>query len=427
MNQEEAFLRAVCEHPDEDAVRLIFADWLDEHGEPERAEFIRIQIEQARLPEWDGRRLECERRSRELWVRAYERLPELPTTRLSWNLSSFRRGFAEGVQLMGVGSFLQHAETVFAVGPVRHLKLDLFLDNDVTSLADSPWLARLRSLEMFSGRLGGAQVARLCGSPHAGALRDLAFHADRPSTPPGITGDGVRALLRSPTFPRLTTLDLGYYNGEFVRPFVDALAAVPGPVQLTTLKLSSAEFDGGAVAALVRSPVVARLTHLDLNNNPVGPAGYARLAGSPLLSPLSVLHLSHTQPGVPGVRALAQSSHLTELRWLALSSNHLGPVAARVLAASPNLQHLTVLELRDNPLGDKGVGALVGSLHLRNLAKLDLRRCKIGDPGGRALLEWPALANVVDLDLFGNPFSDSTQAALRQRFGNRVRLVSADL
>jgi uncharacterized protein (TIGR02996 family) len=427
MNQEQAFLRAICDNPDDDAVRLIFADWLDEHGEPGWAEFIRLQIEQARLPEWDHRRLECERRSRGLWIRAYERMPELPTNHLSWDLLAYRRGFAEGVQLMGVASFLQHAEAVFATGPVRHLKLDLLLENDITPLADSPWLARLRSLDMECGRLGEAQVARLCGSEHAGGLRELAFHADRPGTPAGITGAGVRALLRSPTFPRLTTLDLGYHNTGIVRPFVAGLAAVSGPVQLTTLKFSSAEFDSRTVATLARSPVAAGLTHLELNNNAVRPEGCTALAASPLLSSLRVLHLSRIWPGVPGVRALAESAHLTSLRSLALSNNSLGPAAARVLAASPNVQHLTILELRDNPLGDKGVAALVASPHLNNLAKLDLRRCKLGDAGGRALLEWPALANVVDLDLYDNPFGDSVKSALRQRFGNRVRLVRADL
>jgi uncharacterized protein (TIGR02996 family) len=41
-----AFLRDICEHPDDDTPRLIYADWLDERGAPkdrERAEFIRVQ------------------------------------------------------------------------------------------------------------------------------------------------------------------------------------------------------------------------------------------------------------------------------------------------------------------------------------------------------------------------------------------------
>lgn len=35
--------RAVLAAPDDDLPRLVYADWLDEHGEGERAEFIRIQ------------------------------------------------------------------------------------------------------------------------------------------------------------------------------------------------------------------------------------------------------------------------------------------------------------------------------------------------------------------------------------------------
>src|SRR5690242_1443256 len=40
---EEAFLRAICENPDDDLPRLVYADWLDERGDP-RGEFIRVQI-----------------------------------------------------------------------------------------------------------------------------------------------------------------------------------------------------------------------------------------------------------------------------------------------------------------------------------------------------------------------------------------------
>ena len=34
---EEAFLQDIVANPDDDAPRLIYADWLEEHGEAERA------------------------------------------------------------------------------------------------------------------------------------------------------------------------------------------------------------------------------------------------------------------------------------------------------------------------------------------------------------------------------------------------------
>lgn len=47
------FMGSIIASPDDDAPRLVYADWLEEHGgEPERAEFIRCQIELAKpLPQ----------------------------------------------------------------------------------------------------------------------------------------------------------------------------------------------------------------------------------------------------------------------------------------------------------------------------------------------------------------------------------------
>lgn len=47
----EELLRAILDNPEDDVVRLVYADWLEEHGEGERAEFIRVQVELAGLPE----------------------------------------------------------------------------------------------------------------------------------------------------------------------------------------------------------------------------------------------------------------------------------------------------------------------------------------------------------------------------------------
>lgn len=45
----EAFLRGILENPLDDTVRLVYADYLEEHGGDERAEFIRVQCEYSRL------------------------------------------------------------------------------------------------------------------------------------------------------------------------------------------------------------------------------------------------------------------------------------------------------------------------------------------------------------------------------------------
>ena len=43
MTADEPFRRTIWERPDDDAPRLVYADWLEEHDDPERAEFIRLQ------------------------------------------------------------------------------------------------------------------------------------------------------------------------------------------------------------------------------------------------------------------------------------------------------------------------------------------------------------------------------------------------
>src|SRR5947209_2547225 len=50
MSERQALLRAVAETPDDDAPRLVYADWLEEHGEPDQAELIRVSCQLARLP-----------------------------------------------------------------------------------------------------------------------------------------------------------------------------------------------------------------------------------------------------------------------------------------------------------------------------------------------------------------------------------------
>src|SRR4051794_36083560 len=94
------FLAAICEHPDDDTPRLIYADWLDEYGDDNgraRAAFIRAQVERARLPPDDpqyGLLKEQERKAAEHHFEAWRReLPDLPGC--TWQ--RFWRGFVGGV------------------------------------------------------------------------------------------------------------------------------------------------------------------------------------------------------------------------------------------------------------------------------------------------------------------------------------------
>lgn len=119
MSEREAFLQAIRHDPEDDTPRLIFADWLEEHGDPQ-GEFIRIQCELAQFVPSLDRRTELLHREQELlwthreeWlgslplldesIRFHRGLPQLRLTWDQWNLLNddvnLRRDFVQaGVQ-----------------------------------------------------------------------------------------------------------------------------------------------------------------------------------------------------------------------------------------------------------------------------------------------------------------------------------------
>jgi uncharacterized protein (TIGR02996 family) len=95
VSDADALLQSILDDPTADAPRLVYADWLEEHGEQARAELIRVQCEPARLPEGESRRAELEARERAL-LNAHENEWAAPLRGLvdGWE---FRRGFVEEV------------------------------------------------------------------------------------------------------------------------------------------------------------------------------------------------------------------------------------------------------------------------------------------------------------------------------------------
>src|SRR5215813_9242328 len=160
----EAFLASILETPDDDVPRLIYADWLEEHGEPDRAALIRIQIELARLPERAGDRRALEEREDAL-LKRYERrwtaplravLPEDVTTPI------FHRGFVEEMLFWGragAEALVDHVDDLFTLLPLRALRL-LPLGGHTTS--PMPWETRMKTI---TDRLGPAELKALVRLP----------------------------------------------------------------------------------------------------------------------------------------------------------------------------------------------------------------------------------------------------------------------
>src|SRR5205807_8243126 len=106
MSHDDAFLRAIIDSPDDDGPRLLYADWLEERGDP-RGEFIRVQCAIAVADPGDPRFAELRLREGQLLAaHASEWARPLPGRARSW---VFRRGFVEEVTI-DVDAFLDIAD-----------------------------------------------------------------------------------------------------------------------------------------------------------------------------------------------------------------------------------------------------------------------------------------------------------------------------
>jgi len=139
----DTLMAEVLRTPREDAPRLRLADWLSARGDP-RGEFIRVQLELARLDPTAEEMDRFARRERELLARhEMDWVRPLDGWLLGW---TFRRGFIEEVTL-NAEDLLSHAAELLAAAPVDSLRI-----NEVgevsEKLAACPVLARLQRLHV---------------------------------------------------------------------------------------------------------------------------------------------------------------------------------------------------------------------------------------------------------------------------------------
>jgi uncharacterized protein (TIGR02996 family) len=130
-----AFLRAIHAAPDDAAPRLVFADWLDEHGEPERADLIRRMIAAPSYTFfWNQcRRAKKPRHVHKETLRAICRLKGRLSAvcREKWSKLpdvervTIRRGLAEAVT-MPARPFLATAPQLFMRHPIQTITLSDF-------------------------------------------------------------------------------------------------------------------------------------------------------------------------------------------------------------------------------------------------------------------------------------------------------------
>ncbi len=143
----EAIFRAIRENPSDDMPRLVYADWLQENGQPERADFIRLQCEVWHLcpayPNITEARMAASRLLKEYGDQWHAELPDIDG--VGWS-ALFVRGFVNAAWVDAKRDVRAQLEAVFAAAPVQHLAVTDFGLAGLKVLFESEFAGRLATL-----------------------------------------------------------------------------------------------------------------------------------------------------------------------------------------------------------------------------------------------------------------------------------------
>ncbi|MBX2799019.1 MAG: TIGR02996 domain-containing protein [Myxococcales bacterium] len=353
MSLKEQLWAAARESPDDDAHRLVIADWLQDRGQSDRAAFVRLQVLRGQLPDDDAEQITLELQERPLRTRSEQRwrgeLPAIDGVR--WG--RFERGFVRRVAFESVAHAHAHLaacvdatlvqgvalpwprlgspEPLPAQEGVRELIVTgtLVDDTDADWLAASPMLSGVRRLTLLGSRIGAEELLRILGSPHLKQLEQLALphHA--------LDAQGIQVLVER-DLRGLVELDLSALTQEQLgsggrdAPTIGPEGAVrladwEGMASVRRLMLTGQQFQEAGLAALLASPHLADLQHLAISGTAdwdwetdLRPDVMAAFRHASKELSLSSLELGELELTVANVAALADGGAADALRTLVI-------------------------------------------------------------------------------------------------------------
>lgn len=319
MPDEQSFLDEITASPDDDIPRLIYADWLEENGDP-RGEFIRIQCELATLRKTQKRFAELRSEEARLLAKYERKWSEgFP---YSLRKCVFRRGFIEACWV-ALSFFLRNSDKILRLSPLRDVVFTQSKDK-LPALARCPGLSRLRSVQ-FKQLNWPVDVQDFASSPYLHGVETIRGRW---------TTKGLIALARSPHTGTLRELEL---EGDFWDEGIEAIAD-SDHLRLRKLNLSYG-LTNTSIQHLSRAKFGPTLEDLNLNGVNIQDRELMQLIDSPSLTALTVLRATNGY-GRSGVRgealiALAASPRLAQLRTLVLSNHPLSYESIVAIGESP--------------------------------------------------------------------------------------------
>ena len=466
MDQRD-FLAEILANPTAVEPRLVFADWLDENGDP-RGEFIQVQCQLADLDLRDQRRIDLEYQLRDLWALYGDQWKSTATDgnkieNCKIENGEFTRGMIESVTMQS-DHFLNHHESLLYRFPLQGVRL---LDpmRSLKRVAACPSLSKLSSLNLQGGDILPGELKQFLQSPnlenlnHIGIsiqglgrnsimliarsetlpnLRSLSLsptdadHRNLPALATSEVGRNLRRLslryssirdeeLRSlaykDVFPNLESLDLSE-NVVFFADAFQEFAGSPRFCKLHNLSMQNCRLERLDVAFLGGLRLPSEMRTLNLDTARLHAESAKNFAKSSLLHGLVELSASGCEMTDQGLIALLFAGDMPLLRTLKLCRNDFTDVAAKAIANWPESSHLTSLELSDNQIGDDGITAIAQSPHLANLNELNIGGNPISNHGIQALIQSETLSRITSLQI--NVDDPKLLEGLQDRFGSHA-------
>jgi uncharacterized protein (TIGR02996 family) len=331
MSELEALLR---ERPDDPVAWQVYADFLQEQGDPrgklilleQRLADTSLSIDERHEAGQEAHWLAADHRKE--WLAGWSpRVEAALTWRYGFVVAA---SFPQDDGLMGLAGLLELPAARF----LTQVELSWLEEAQLPELLRILSRGLVRSLRLAGkgeGGLGEDGALALSRSDALAPLRSLSISAHY------LGSAGFRALADAPSLSQLGELEL-----ELDRPGPEGVAGLADSTTLAslhTLRLPSCELDDACLQRLIEGRGLPRLTSLDLRGNQVSDAG---------------------------AWALARSARFGKLASLDLSNNLLGE-SSLALAEAP----LSSLDLSGNPLAEDTFQALTRStLYARGALRL---------------------------------------------------------
>ncbi len=416
MSDHDALLNAILERPDDDVPRLVYADFVQEAGEDERAGFIRDQIELAKTPGWEP--FAARWRRRDLAEQAGERWRSTLPWHDSWSPQQpFRRGLGYAVKTDAVRHLLEYGDDLFASAPIGELHLPGGGSmEEYRNFASMPWLPLVRSVKFWDLTSPNFPVLALAASPLSTGLREIHF---KKASGPGMSFL-VEELFQSPIGRQLKELTFRVGDGAQL-DLVEAFES-GGETHLERLAFENMGFDFAAAERLGRSPVLATLNSLAFGEmNFTDPILAAILSGRlRKVQRLTLRDIGFRSNDSDALVPLANRVRFPNLRQLDFSKSYglREQLPALIRKLKIGLRSLSIGSIR---LGEGTVRDIVDSAFWPYLVELDLSHDELDDGAARHLISANPPRELVTLDLRGNgQIGKKNLVQLRDRYGTSL-------